>query len=108
MKNYQTDEDYFYDNFYYSEIRGKAEGFLNFWVKDYLPNSSCPKDDFVQHKDYIRFLFRLVSMSLIFEALEEVKYLKAKLNLPFKELANLNTMINKCSQVHSGYEKVLV
>ena len=107
LKNYQTDEDYFYDNFYYSEIRGKAEGFLNFWVKDYLPNSSCPKDDFDKHKGYIRFLFRLVSLSLIFETLEEVKYLKAKLNLSYKKLANIELLVKRCRPSTQDMKKFL-
>ena len=67
--------DFFLDGFYqnnftFHSISEEVLALRTFWRHDFLVNSSCPLADFKKNESYLRYLFRLVSISYLYESLK--------------------------------------
>ncbi len=68
-------DDFFLDGFYqnnftFHSISKEVLDLRTFWRHDFLVNSSCPLADFKKNEPYLRYLFRLVSISYLYESLK--------------------------------------
>ena len=67
--------DFFLDGFYrnnftFQSISHEVLALRTFWRHDFLVNSSCPLAVFKKNAAYLRYLFRLVSISYLYESLK--------------------------------------
>lgn len=61
-------------------ITFKAERFLGFWVNDFKKNMICTSTEYNKHKDYLRYVYRLLYISLMAQSLEEYSLYLRKFN----------------------------
>ena len=67
--------DFFLDglyqnNFTFQSISDEVLALRTFWRHDFLVNSDCPLATFKKNEAYIRYLFRLLSISYLYESLK--------------------------------------
>lgn len=60
----------FKDNYLNQEIQQEAFGLYHFWFKEIVEKSNCPDETLSENIDYIRYLYRLVTISYLFESLK--------------------------------------
>ena len=63
------DENY-YNQYLNQQIQDEAFSLHQFWFKDVVLKSNCPDETLGDNLDYIRYLYRLISMSYLFEGLK--------------------------------------
>jgi len=90
FKNYFSDFSQESENLVDQNISLKAERFLGFWINDFKKNMLCTNNEYGKYRDYFRYVYRLLYISLLSETLEEIalylkKYSGVKID-PIKEL----------------------
>ena len=79
-------DDQFTSHYLDNQIQSEAFDLHQFWFKKIVDKSSCPDATLGQNIDYIRYLYRLLTISYLFESL--------KLN--FKIMKKLGSNDKKC------------
>lgn len=64
------DENYF-DNFFKGPIEAEAIDLSHVWLDEFVNKANCPNELLNENVDYIRYLFRLQTISYLLEALKE-------------------------------------
>jgi len=63
-------EDQYKNEVVNREIQSELFELNNFWKDKILEKSTCPDEELGEHVDYIRYLYRLVSISYLFESIK--------------------------------------
>ena len=63
-------DDQFNANYLNNQIQGYAFGLHEFWFKQIVEKSACPDVTLGESIDYIRYLYRLLSISYLFESIK--------------------------------------
>jgi hypothetical protein len=74
-------DDTFKDHYINQQIQEQPFELHNFWFNDLVDKSTCPNDILGENIDYIRYLYRLVTMSYLFEGLKLNNKLSDELGL---------------------------
>ncbi|MFZ4713485.1 MAG: hypothetical protein ACOYL6_07235 [Bacteriovoracaceae bacterium] len=93
-----------------------------FMQEDFLQSSLCPNETLAQNADYMRYLYRLISLSYLYEELEQHRETLTKLGLSdhscfvsWKEVLNqckpktdeMTKFVRRAGQVVASYKYVL-
>lgn len=73
-------DDIFKDQYLNREIEAEPFSLYRFWFNDLVEESVCPNSVLSDNIDYIRYLYRLVSISYLFEGLRLNNQLARKFN----------------------------
>lgn len=83
------DEDDFYiQNLVRSNIQDYPLTLSQFWFDDVMEESLCPNSELAENLEYIRYLYRLVTISYSFESLKRLKKMNDQLGLNQKNCSN--------------------
>lgn len=63
-------DDLFANHYLNEEIQSEALDLHDFWFKKIIDKSNCPDSTLGENIDYIRYLYRLLSISYLFESLK--------------------------------------
>ena len=75
FKSYFSDFSHLKENLIDQNATLKAERFLGFWINDFKKNMVCTSTEYGRHRDYLRYVYRLLYISLMSETLEEYSYI---------------------------------
>jgi len=91
-------DDQFKTNYLSREVQQESVELNQFWVKEIVDKSNCPDVTLGENYDYIRYLYRLVSISYLFEAIK-LNHKTAKEISAGKNICSLsfNDVFGKCS-----------
>jgi len=90
-------DDLFKDAYLNNEIQNDPFQLYNFWFKELVEKSTCPDEVLSQNMDYLRYLYRLVSISYLFEALKLNNKLSVQMGGHKICSLDYNTLFGKCS-----------
>ncbi len=76
-----TLDETFKNNYINQQIQDEPFDLHRFWFNDLVEKSTCPNITLSENMDYIRYLYRLVSMSYLFEGLKLNNKLAGQLNI---------------------------
>ena len=76
-----------------------------FWFKDIVEKSTCPDETLAENMEYIRYLYRLVSMSYLFESLRIGHKASNQLGAPKICSIDYNDLFGKCSPKSEDMKK---
>lgn len=83
------DEDDFYiQSLVRSNIQDYPLTLSQFWFDDVMEESLCPNSELAENLEYIRYLYRLVTISYSFESLKRLKKMNDQLGLNQKNCSN--------------------
>lgn len=86
------DEDDFYiQSLVRSNIQDYPLTLSQFWFDDVMEESLCPNSELAENLEYIRYLYRLVTISYSFESLKRLKKMNDQLGLNQKNCSNQYT-----------------
>lgn len=71
-----------------SSIQDYPMTLSQFWFDDVMEESLCPNSELAENLEYIRYLYRLVTMSYSFESLKRLKKINDQLGLNQKNCSN--------------------
>jgi hypothetical protein len=103
-------DDRFYSNYLNDQIQVDAFELHDFWFKKIKEKSACPDQTLGENIEYIRHLYRLLSISYLFESLKNTFELSSKLgdaklcSLDFKEV--FGNCRPKSDDMNKFYERV--
>jgi hypothetical protein len=92
-------------NYLNHQIQDEAFGLNKFWVDDVLEKSTCPNEVLSANIDYIRYLYRLVSISYLFESLKLTNKLSVQLGSQNNCSISYKTLFEKCSAKSEDMKK---
>lgn len=72
-------DDVFKETYINEQIQGEAFDLYDYWFSEVVEKSACPDVVLSENVDYIRYLYRLVTMSYLFEGLKLSHKLGAEL-----------------------------
>lgn len=89
-------DDLFKESYLSSNIQTEPFQLHNFWFRELVEKSTCPDEVLSQNMDYIRYLYRLVSISYLFEALKLSNKLSVQLGGQKICSLDYNALFGKC------------
>jgi len=90
-------DDSFQKQYLNKEFQNETFELYQFWFDKVSDKSTCPDEELGQNVDYIRYLFRLVSMSYLFEAIKTNNRIANELNLDKKMCAqHFDDLFSEC------------
>ncbi len=92
-------------NYLNPQIQPEAFSLHSFWFNEVIEKSNCPDVTLGENIDYIRYLYRLISISYLFEGLKINN--KIGRELGFKKVCPINykTLFNGCHPVSPDMKK---
>ena len=99
-------DDQFNANYLNDQIQGNAFDLHEFWFKKVVEKSACPDVTLGESIDYIRYLYRLLSISYLFESIKINHNLAAELGAG-KNICSISyqNLFEKCRPVSSDMKK---
>lgn len=88
-----------------NQIQVEAFELNKFWVDDVIEKSTCPNEVLSENIDYIRYLYRLVSISYLFESLKLSNKLSAQLGAQNNCSLSYKTLFEKCTPKSEDMKK---
>tara|TARA_B100000925_G_scaffold271612_1_gene234968 strand:- start:2982 stop:4490 length:1509 start_codon:yes stop_codon:yes gene_type:complete len=79
FKQYTSDFSFQTENLIDASLSLKIERFLGFWINDFKKNMVCTSQEYSQYRDYLRYVYRLLYISLLAETQEELSLYLLKL-----------------------------
>ena len=92
LGDWEYKDDQFSSHYLNGQIQNEAFDLHDFWFKKIKEKSACPDQTLGENVDYIRYLYRLLSISYLFENLKNTFEVSSKLGdakicaLDFKEI----------------------
>lgn len=86
----------FKNNYINQQIQEGAFELHQYWFDDLVEKSTCPNYTLAENMDYIRYLYRLVSMSYLFEGLKLNNKLANQLNIKNVCPINFKSVFESC------------
>lgn len=102
----QTLDDQFKNHYLNNETQPEALDVHNFWFKKIIEKSTCPDLTLGQNIDYIRYVYRLLSISYLFESLKVNSKLSRELGFN-KSICSLSfdAVFGKCKTKSDDMKK---
>lgn len=99
-------EDDYKTNVFNREIQSELFSLESFWKEKVLEKSTCPDEELGTHQDYIRYLYRLVSISYLFESIKLNHRISSELSFG-KNACSLNyqELFGKCTAKSDDMKK---
>jgi hypothetical protein len=93
-------------NYLNKNLQIEAFELNNFWQKKILDKSTCPDEELGENYDYIRYLFRLMTISYLFESMKINHQILSELDVG-KHSCNLsfNELFGHCTPITSDMKK---
>ncbi len=76
-----NEDEFYINNLLAQKVQGHPYELTQFWFNSILNESLCPNEEIALNIDYIRYLYRLVTMSYSFESLKRAKKISDELGL---------------------------
>jgi hypothetical protein len=91
-------DEVFQNKYLNSSLQNDIFDIHNFWNSKIIEKSTCPDEELGANIEYIRYMFRLVSLSYLFESMKNNHRISSELGFS-KNSCNLNyqEMFGKCS-----------
>ncbi len=98
-------DDIYKETYLTRETQEEAFSLHRFWFKEVVEKSTCPDETLNENMDYIRYLYRLVTISYLFESLKITNKVSSELGA--KNICSLNydDIFGKCSPVSDDMKK---
>lgn len=80
-KNNLTEDELYIQKVLKKNLQEHPITLSRFWFEDLSTESSCPNEELTEHLEYIRYLYRLVTISYSFESIKRAKKLSTQLGL---------------------------
>lgn len=99
-------EDHYRNNVLNREIQAELFDLESFWKEKILEKSTCPDEELGEYSDYIRYLYRLISISYLFESIKLNHRISSELSFG-KNACSLNyqELFGKCSAKSDDMKK---
>lgn len=98
-------DDNFKNTYIDQQIQNEAFELHKFWFNDLVEKSTCPNSTLAENMDYIRYLYRLVSMSYLFEGLKLNNKLAGQLNIKNICPINYKSVFESCKPKSNDMKK---
>lgn len=98
-------DDMYRDEYLNEQIQAEPFSLYTFWFNEVVEKSTCPDETLGENIDYIRYLYRLISMSYLFEGLK-INH-KFTRELGFKNICPIDykTLFGTCKPESSDMKK---
>ena len=90
-------DEIYYEQFFNKQIQEEPFGLHNYWFDEVVEKSTCPDDELAEHLEYIRYLYRLVSMSYLYESIKLNYKTSFQMGLKNNCSIHFDYMLSKCS-----------
>lgn len=98
-------DDLYKEAYLSREIQEEAFLLHRFWFKEVVEKSTCPDDTLSENMEYIRYLYRLVTISYLFESLKLTNKVSSELGAKNICSLNYNDIFGKCSPQSDDMKK---
>lgn len=99
-------DDHFANHTYEINLQPEAFELSQFWISNVLDKSTCPNDELSENIDYIQYLYRLVTVSYLFESLKLNHRISSELNLGTKSCnLSFSEVFGKCEPKSDDMKK---
>jgi tripartite ATP-independent transporter DctM subunit len=107
-EKYLPMDDYYSENWLNKSILPDSNKLKDFYFYN-LPNSQmCTVNEINEEREYIQYLFRLVSISYLFEAIKQNFDMSQKLGVDVKTCVVTNELFKKCNAKSSDMNKFII
>lgn len=76
-----NEDDLYIKNFIQKNLQGHPLELSQFWFEDLVTESLCPNEELAENIEYIRYLYRLMTMSYSFESIKRAKKISEDLGI---------------------------
>jgi hypothetical protein len=98
-------DDVFKDNYMNIQIQEEAFGLHQYWFDEVVEKSACPDAVLSENLDYIRYLYRLVTISYLFEGMKLTNKLASGLGSTSLCTLTYKEIFGKCTPQTSDMKK---
>ncbi len=98
-------DDLFKDSYMNQQIQGEPFELYRYWFDEVVEKSACPDATLGENIDYIRYLYRLVTMSYLFEGVKLNNKLASQLGSTNVCPIHFKDVFNGCSPESSDMKK---
>lgn len=99
-------DDQFSNHFFDKQIQTEVFDLHSFWIDKVVDKSACPDVALGENLDYIRYLYRLLTISYLFESLKINNKISSELGFEKKQCSlSFDEVFGKCTPVTEDMKK---